>query len=172
MSAKRITVIAVLTAVALTIFIIEAQIPPLAPIPGIKLGLANVVTLFALFTLGKRDAFFILILRVILGSIFAGSVVSCMYSLAGGIVCFILMSVFSLFLKDNMIWCVSIIGAIGHNIGQILAAVIITRTIQVVWYLPILLISATVTGAFTGLMTQQILKYGNGKIKKMLGAIK
>ena len=172
MSAKRITVTAVLTAVALTIFIIEAQIPPLVPVPGIKLGLANVITLFAIFTLGKRDAFIILILRIILGSVFAGSVVSCIYSLAGGMMCFALMSVCSLFLKDNMIWCVSVIGAIGHNIGQILVAVIITQTIQVMWYLPALMISAVVTGVFTGLVTQQILKHGNGKIKSMIGAWK
>lgn len=169
MSAKRITVTAVLTAVALTIFIIEAQIPPPVPLPGIKLGLANVVTLFALFTLRKRDAFIILILRIILGSVYAGSVTGCIYSLAGGLVCFALMSISSLFLKEDMIWCVSVIGAIGHNVGQILVAVVMTHTIQVMWHLPVLIISAVVTGVFTGLVTQQILKHGGGKIKRMIG---
>ena len=65
MSTKRLTVVALFTAIALIIFVIEAQLPPLAPIPGIKLGLANIVSLFALFWLGKKEAFTILILRII-----------------------------------------------------------------------------------------------------------
>lgn len=172
MSTKKITFIAMLTAIALTIFIVEAQIPPLVPIPGIKLGLANVITLFALTTLGRKEAFLILILRVILGNIFAGSVMSCIYSLAGGLVCFTLMSIVMCFMKENMLWVISIMGAIGHNIGQIAVAVIVTHTIQIAWYLPVLMISAVITGLFTGLITQTVLRHSNGIICKMIGAIK
>ena len=71
-----------------------------------------------------------------------------------------------------MIWFISIIGAIGHNIGHIAMAVLLTKTVQVVWYLPILIISAVITGAFTGLLTQQLVKHGNGIIKKMMGKFK
>lgn len=170
MRAKRITLIAMLTAFALTIFVIEAQIPPLVPIPGIKLGLANIITLFALMTIGRRDALIILILRVILGSAVTGNIMSCMYSLAGGLVCFAAKALTRNMFKKNMIWCISILGAIGHNIGQILVAVVVTNTIQVAWYLPVLMISAVITGLFTGLITQYTLKHGHVLIYKMIGA--
>lgn len=172
MRARKITFIAMLTAIALTIFIVEVQIPALVPIPGIKLGLANVITLFALMTLSRKEAFLILMLRIILGSVFAGSIMSCMYSLAGGIVCFAFMSGAICFMRENMLWCTSIVGAIGHNIGQIVVAVMVTHTIQIAWYLPVLLISAVITGLFTGLITQTVLKHSNGMICKMIGAIK
>ena len=90
MSTKRLTVVALFTAIALIIFVIEAQLPPLAPIPGIKLGLANIVSLFALFWLGKKEAFTILILRIILGSIFSGHGATFLYSLSGGLLSFII----------------------------------------------------------------------------------
>ena len=172
MKTKKIALLALLTAIALTIFVIEAQIPPLVPIAGVKLGLANVVTLFTLVTLGRKEAFTVMSLRVILGSIFAGSVTSFMYSAAGALVCFAFMAAAAYILKDNMIWFISVLGAIGHNIGQIAVAVVLTKTVQVVWYLPVLMISAVITGAFTGLVTQQLLKHGNGIIKKMTGEFK
>lgn len=172
MKTKKLALLAILTAIALTIFIIEAQIPPLVPIAGVKLGLANVVTLFTLVTLGRKEAFTVMALRVLLGSIFAGSVTSFMYSAAGALVCFAFMAIAAYVLKDGMLWFISVIGAVGHNIGQIAMAVILTKTIQVAWYLPILMISAVITGAFTGLVTQQLLKHGNGIIKKMIGKFK
>ena len=172
MKTKKIAFLALLTAIALTIFIIEAQIPPLVPIAGVKIGLANVITLFALVTLGRKEAFTVMALRVILGSIFAGSVTSFMYSAAGALICFVFMAVAACVLKDGMVWFISVIGAIGHNIGQIAVAVVLTQTVQVIWYLPILMISAVITGAFTGLVTQQMMKHGNGIIRKMIGEFK
>ena len=172
MKTKKLAFLALLTAIALTIFIIEAQIPPLVPIAGVKLGLANVITLFTLVTLGRKEAFTVLALRVILGSVFAGSVVSFMYSAAGGLVCFVFIAAAAYVLKRDMVWFISVIGAIGHNIGQIAMAIFLTQTIQVVWYLPILMISAVITGIFTGLVTQQMLKHGNGIIQKMIGKFK
>lgn len=158
MNTKRITRISLLTALALIIFIVEAQIPPLAPIPGIKLGLANVITLITMAWFGKKDAFFVLILRIILGSIFAGTAISFVYSVSGGLLCFIAMSLTIPFFKGNTIWIVSVFGAIAHNIGQIVAAIILTETPQIAAYLPILIISAVITGAFTGLCAQLIIK--------------
>ena len=168
----KITAIAMFTAIALTIFIVEARIPPLVPIPGIKLGLANIVTLFALMTLGRKEAFLILILRIVLGSIFAGSFMSCLYSLAGGLACFALMALVRDIFKKNLVWCVSIIGALGHNIGQILAAIILTNTVQVAWYLPVLILSGVITGTMTGLIVRQTLLHGNGMIYRLAGGIK
>ena len=157
-----------LTAFALIIFIIEAQLPPLTPIPGIKLGLVNVITLFTLAAVGRKEAFTVMVLRVILGSIFAGGFMSFIYSFAGALVCFALMAAALLFMNENMIWCVSVLGAIGHNTGQMITALAVTRTLQILWYLPVLMISAVVTGLFTGLIAQSVLKHGGGVIKRMI----
>jgi len=171
-STKKITLIAMLTTFALVIFVIEAQIPPLVPINGIKLGLANIITLVTMCTLGKKEALCVLILRVVLGNIFAGSAVSCLYSLSGGLICFFLSAVSLKIFKVDMLWFVSVIGALGHNIGQISVAIILTRTVQIAWYFPILAASAVITGTFTGLCAENILKHAGGYIGKMLGAIK
>ena len=92
MKTKDMTLIAMLSAVALIIFVVEAQIPLPVPIPGVKLGLSNVVILFALYTLGRKPALCVLIVRVILGNLVAGSVMAMLYSFAGGLLCFLLMS--------------------------------------------------------------------------------
>lgn len=171
MSTKRLALTAMLTAAALVIFVIEAQIPPIVPIPGIKLGLANAVTLFTILTLGKKEAFFVTTLRIVLGSIFTGSMMSLAYSAAGGAVCFVLMVAVSSFFKENTIWIISVIGAAGHNVGQIAAAVIFTGTKQIMWYLPMLMISAAVTGLFTGLIVQYLIKRGKDIIKQLTNEI-
>lgn len=158
MSTKKLTLISILLALALIIFIIEAQLPPIAPIPGIKLGLANVINLIALYMLGRKEAFAILVLRIMLGSIFTGNFASFMYSLSGGIVCFVIMNVMAIFIKENRMWVVSVFGAIGHNTGQIITAYFIMGTPSIMWYLPMLVISAVVTGVFTGTAAQVSLK--------------
>ena len=89
MKLKQMTTNALLTAIALTIFMIEAQIPSLVPIPGVKLGLANIITVFALFAFTPKDAFLILFVRVFLGSVFSGQISTLLYSLGGGFVCFV-----------------------------------------------------------------------------------
>lgn len=158
MNTKKLALMSILLALSLIIFIAEAQLPPIAPIPGIKLGLANIINLTALYMLGRKESFTILILRIVLSSIFAGSFTSFLYSLSGGIVCFLFMSVMSMFIKENRMWVVSVFGAIGHNIGQIITACLITKTPEIMWYLPVLMISAIITGVFTGVAAQAALK--------------
>lgn len=158
MKTKKLTLISILLALALIIFTVEAQIPPIAPIPGIKLGLANVINIMVLYILGRKESFTILILRIVLSSIFAGSITGFMYSLSGGLVCFLFISVMSLFLKENKMWVVSVFGAIGHNIGQIMMALFLLKTPQIIWYFPVLVISAIITGYFTGMVAQVTLK--------------
>ncbi|HIT02248.1 MAG TPA: Gx transporter family protein [Candidatus Enterenecus merdae] len=155
-SARRLTYLAVLTAVALTIFVIEAQLPPLAPIPGIKLGLANVVTVYAVFALGPGQAGLVLLARVLLGSLFAGGM-TLFYSLAGGLCCYLVTLAAWRLLGAKLVWVCSMLGAMAHNAGQIAVAVAITRTPAVAAYLPILLASGIVTGLFTGLCAQFLL---------------
>ncbi len=156
MKVKKLTFMALLLAIALTIFVIEAQIPPLVPIAGVKLGLANVVTLAALVWLGRKEALAVLVLRIILGSVFAGQAVSFIYSMSGGLLCFIVMALCIRPLGRERLWVVSVLGAIAHNVGQILAAMALTGTPAVAAYLPMLIISAVLTGAFTGLTAQAL----------------
>lgn len=159
MNVKKMAFMALLLAIALTIFAAESQLPPLAPIPGIKLGLANVVTLAAIYMLGRKEAFTILILRIILGAVFAGNGAAFIYSISGGLLCSICMGTASVFLKADRMWVVSVFGAVGHNIGQIAAACVLTGIVQVVYYLPVLIISGIIMGVFTGLAAQFTYKH-------------
>ena len=143
-----------LLSISLIIFCVEAQIPPIVPIPGIKLGLSNIITVYALIKLGKIDALKILSLRIILASIFAGQAVSFIYSLSGALSSYIAMCFFSKFLSEKQIWILSIIAAISHNLGQICAAIFLIKNNAVIYYLPFLMISGIIAGAFTGLSTQ------------------
>lgn len=159
MKIKDLSFMALLTAVAMIIFVVEAQIPVPVPIPGIKLGLANVVTLFAIYTIGRKKAAAVLLLRIVLGSLVCGQVASMAFSLGGGIVCFIVMSLLKPLMTDRQIWILSVFGAIGHNFGQIVIAVIVAGTVSVMLYLPVLLISGIITGLFTGMCAQYLYKH-------------
>jgi heptaprenyl diphosphate synthase len=145
---------AVLTAVALTIFIIELQIPTLVPIPGVKLGLANIITVYAMFTLGPADTLCILLVRIFLGSFFSGQMMSLIYSLSGGILCYLVMLLLRKILSLKQVWVCSVFGSIAHNLGQIAAAILVTATPALIYYLPILMISGIIAGTFTGLCAQ------------------
>ena len=157
MTVRKLTHMAVITAVALTIFVLEAQLPPLVPmIPGVKLGLANVVTVYAIFALGSGPAAMILLARVVLGSLFAGGS-TIFYSLAGGVCCFLAMALLRLVMTEKQMWACSALGAAAHNIGQLAAAALLSGTWGVFAYLPILLVSGVITGLFTGLCAQFLL---------------
>lgn len=153
---RKLTFMALLTAIALTIFMLEAQLPPLAPIPGVKLGLANIITVYAVFALGPGPAAMILLARIILGSLFAGGM-TIFYSLAGGLCCYLVSALISRVLTKKQMWVCSVLGAAAHNAGQIGAAVLITRTPALVVYLPILMVSGILSGLFTGLCAQFLL---------------
>lgn len=156
MKTKRLTFCALLTAIALTIFVAEAQIPPVVPVPGMKLGLANIVTVYAMFALGPRDTFLILLARILLGSLFSGGAVL-FYSLAGGLACYAVMLLLRRVLTLKQLWVCGAVGAIFHNIGQMVMAIWIARTPLLIVYLPVLLITGTLAGAFTGLAAQFLL---------------
>lgn len=155
---KRLAICAVLCAAALTIFVIEAQIPLPLPIPGIKLGLANIITLFALLYLSPREAFMILSGRILLGAIFVGSPYVLLYSFSGGVVSLLAEFMCLKLFGKRFIVEISVIGAMTHNTVQILCAALVTRTAAVFWYLPPLLIAAVITGAFCGLCVKFMAK--------------
>ena len=158
MKTKKLVQLSLLTAIALSIFIVELQIPNPLPLPGIKLGLANIVTLYVIYRYRAKEALLVLMARIILGSVFSGNLISIMYSLAVGICCFVVMSVLHDKIEEKYIFIVSILGACAHNIGQIIIAIFITKTLAIMMYLPWLLLSAMITGLFIGLCTQYLLK--------------
>ena len=147
---KKLCFMAVLTAIALTIFMIENQLPSPVPIPGIKLGLANIITLTAMAILGRKEAGAILAARIIMGAIFAGSPSAFIYSAAGGILAYIVMCVTIGLFKENQLWIVSALAAIAHNAGQLGACALIVKTPGIFAYAPILAASGVITGVFTG----------------------
>ena len=104
--AKRIAFMAVLTAAALIIFIIEAQIPPLVPVPGVKLGLANTVTLAAVYLLSRKEAGLVLLMRIILGAVFAGSPSTFLFSAFGGLLAWLVMCLLKDRIAESRIWIV------------------------------------------------------------------
>lgn len=155
---RRLTRAALLTAIALTIFMVEAQIPAPIPIPGVKLGLANIVTVYAMYLLGPGDALMILLCRVFLGAVFSGQMMTLLYSLSGGLCCFAAMLVLKLFLDKDHVWLASPISAIFHNLGQLLAAAAIMKTWAVLAYLPYLVLAGICAGLFTGLCAQFLIR--------------
>lgn len=165
---RRLTRLALFTAIALILSLVESAFPPLLPVPGIRLGLANVVTLILLYAAGPRDAFIVLILRIILASIFAGQGMSFFYSLAGGLLSFCVLCCLKRFLQGSFILLASVFGALSHNGGQLLTAVLITQTPALWAYAPILFVSGAVTGLFTGLCALLCLRHLPG-ISKSCG---
>ncbi len=151
---RRLALCALLTAIALTIFVVEAQVPLPVPVPGLKLGLSNVVTLFALAALGWKEALAILLVRIVLGNLITGQMMSLFYSLAGGILSFVCMALILRVLKQNQLWVAGVIGGIAHNVGQTALAVAVTRTPALFAYFPVLMLCGILTGALTGLSAQ------------------
>lgn len=157
MNTKKLVRMALLTAVALIIFMVEAQIPPPVPIPGVKLGLANIVTVYAMFALSPGQALAILVCRVFLGSIFSGQMMTLFYSLGGGLLCWCVMLLLRRILTGKQIWVAGVFGAMVHNFGQLLVGIALTRTPGLIAYLPVLMVSGILTGAFTGAAAQALI---------------
>lgn len=155
MSASKLSKIAMLSATALIFGFIESLLPPLF-LPGIKLGISNIVILISLYTIDKSSAFFIMLTKVAVSSILFAGVNTFLYSLAGGA-----LSLFVMILFQNRYFSpvgVSILGGIFHNIGQLAVAGILLGT-NALYYFPVLLISGAVMGFFTGILCSQLIKY-------------
>ena len=156
---KRIVLSAVLVSLALAFSYMERFIPlqMLIPLPGVKLGLANVVTLIALYLLGTKSAFAILILRCFLGSLFGGGITGFLFSITRGLLS---MTVMALCKNAPLlsVYGVSILGAAAHNIGQILAAMVLMHSVYIGMYLSYLLVVALFTGFATGAACAGVLR--------------
>lgn len=157
MKTKRIATYGLLIALAFILSYIETLFPLTLAIPGIKMGLANLVVIIAIYKMGVKEALALSVLRIILVGFTFGSPSTMMFSLAGGLLSWFFMVVFQktkLFSTTG----VSIIGGITHNIGQIAVAVFVVENINIIYYLPFLLVSGVITGAIIGILAALIIK--------------
>ncbi len=155
--AGRIARLALFTAIALTIFMAEAQLPVI-PVPGVKLGLANIVTVYVMFVMGPWDALLVLSGRVFLGAVFSGQPMTLIYSAAGGLLSWCALCLLRKALTREHIWLASPAVAVFHNFGQLLAAAAVLRSWAVMAYLPYLVIAAVLAGLFTGVAAQTLIR--------------
>lgn len=157
---KRMSIYGLLIALAFVLSYVESLIPMAAlgiVIPGVKIGLANIVVMVALYTLGARDALILSLIRILLVSFTFGNTVSMLYSLGGGILSYGVMAVLKRAKVFTMV-TVSIAGGIFHNVGQILMAMLVLENAGVAAYLPVLFVSGTITGLLIGLLGGEVAK--------------
>ena len=166
MKTKKLVLLALLDAIALTIFMVEAQIPTLVPIPGIKLGLSNIVTVFTVFAIGPWEGAAVLFVRIFLGAVFAGNFSSILYSGAGGLCAILVTMLLRKVLTKKQLWVAGCMGAVAHSIGQMAMAIFVTGTPSIAVYLPVMAACSIVTGLFTGLCAQVLIDRG-GKLWKI-----
>lgn len=166
METRKVVHTGMLIALAMILSFIESQIPAFVAIPGMKIGLANIAIVFALYSLGFRNALAVSLIRVVLSSLLFGSVVSLAYSLAGALIS---LTGMALLKKSGFFGVVgvSVCGAVLHNLGQIGVAWLILRTEALVYYLPVLLFSAVAGGIVIGIISAVVIKRiegdGNGE---------
>lgn len=156
MRTKKLLTLALLTSISLILFLVENQIPPPIPVPGVKLGLGNVVVVCVLFLYGRREALAVLLVKVVLSALLTGQLSAVAYSLSGGLLSLGVMCLLKCVLAEKQLWVGSVVGAMFHNLGQLCAAAAISQTPQLFGYLPVLLLSGMVTGLFTGLAAQAV----------------
>ena len=153
----RIAACGVLTALALIFSYIEFLVPLPIAIPGIKLGLANIVCLLCLYALGEKHAFLINVTRIALAALLFGSVFSALYALAGGVVSFAAMALLKR-TKRFSVCGVSMAGGVFHNLAQLAVAGLLVESAQVFYYFPVLLLSGMATGIGIGILATLILR--------------
>ena len=149
---KRIVILGLMVALALVLSIIESWFPVPLPVPGVKLGLANIITITVIIFYDFKDAVSVVFIRCILASIFGGGVTGFLFSISGGILSTVVM--YLLYKRGSKLFStigISIAGAVLHNIAQIVIASIIMKDTAVYFILPVLLISGLIMGFFVGL---------------------
>ena len=157
MKTKKVAMLGLTIALAMIMSYIEALVPISFAVPGIKMGLANIVIIFVLYKIGTKEAILVSLIRVILVSLLFSNVMAMAYSIAGAVLS---LSVMWLLKKTDRFSFVgvSIAGGIMHNVGQIIMACLVTVTSELMYYLPVLIISGTVAGILIGIVAGILLK--------------
>ncbi|MCG8542436.1 MAG: Gx transporter family protein [Clostridia bacterium] len=157
---RRLMMMGLFVSMALALHIVEKMMPIPFIAPGVKLGLSNIITLTVLIFLGFKDAFLVLLARILLSSVFAGGLSGFIYSTSGGILSLLIMELTRRLGKEDVsVIGISVIGAVFHNIGQLLAAALVIKNVNIFVYFPILFLAAVGTGVFVGLTTKYLLGY-------------
>ena len=156
-SSKKIALLAMSIALAMILSFVESQIPSFVAIPGVKVGLANIVVIFALYRLGVKEAVLISLVRVFLVSLLFGNIMSLWYSLAGAVVSLLGMILMKR-IKSFSYIAVSVAGGVLHNMGQIGMACLVLETDIIRYYAPFLVLSGTIAGIVTGLVASILIK--------------
>lgn len=155
---KQLTRCGMFTAIALTIFMIEARLPSISPIPGMKLGLANGVTMYVAYSMGVSAAGQILFSRILLGAMFAGQFSMLLYSAMGGLFSFLFLALVRKKTSKKDLWYISPCCALCHNLGQVLTASQVMGTTAIFYFLPYLSFMALGSGFFIGLLSAHLLE--------------
>ena len=159
MKTKKYVLMALFVCVGMGLYALESLLPPLVLVPGAKLGLANIVTLVTIYVFGKKEAFVVLMLRIIMCALLFGQVMSLAFSLAGGLLSYLAVCIAVRFLDRTSLWAIGIIGAFAHNLGQIVVAVIVTSQLAVAYYFLFLILTSIVSGFFTGICAKYSISY-------------
>ncbi len=155
---RKIAYYGIFAALAIIVGYIEAMVPLPVGIPGVKLGLANVVVLTALYVMGVKGAFYISLVRIIISALLFKGFGSLIFSASGALLSFVIMSLIYRFKSVSPIG-VSILGGISHNVGQLVAAGIVIANLKIVYYVPVLLVSGVVTGFLTGIVVKYVVPH-------------
>ena len=156
MKLKKLLYLSLLTGISLALFVLESQIPAPVPVPGVKLGLGNIIVVCVLFLYGRREALAVLTGKLLLSSLIAGNLGALAYAAAGGLLSWAGMCLLRPLLRQKQLWVASVLGAMLHNLGQLLTAMLIARTPGLLAWLPLLLLSGMITGLFTGVAAQAV----------------
>ena len=152
MKTKKVAMLGLTIALAMIMSYIEALVPLSFAVPGIKMGLANIVIIFVLYKIGTKEAILVSLIRVILVSLLFSNVMAMAYSIAGAVLSLAIMWLLKKTDKFSFVG-VSIAGGIMHNVGQIIMAVILLGTEQIALYLPVLIVTGTMTGVVIGIVS-------------------
>ena len=165
-TAKKVALLGVLTSVALVLSYLESILPPIwAAVPGIKVGLPNVVIIFLLYRYGVKEAAIVSFIRIFIVSLLFGNVMTMAYSFAGAVLSIVLMAICKKIKVFSTVGT-SIVGGVAHNAGQILVAIFLFDTVQIGYYMIILAITGTIAGVFVGIAGALLLKKLNKKSKE------
>ena len=151
MNIRKTVVVSLLACMALCIYAVEYYIPYPLPVPGAKIGLSNAVTLAAFYIVGRRNAFVVLMVRILLSALLFGNVMTLAYSMAGGLLCYVVTLALSFIAKDEHIWALGVAGALSHNLGQIIVAMLVLQDMRIMYYYLYMIILSVFAGGFTGL---------------------
>ena len=151
MKTKKVAFLGLFISLAMILSYVESQIPPLAAVPGVKIGLPNIVMVLLLYKIGAKETVIVSLIRIFLVSLLFGNVQTMTFSIAGAVLS---LAGMILLKKTNWFSCitVSIVGGILHNVGQIIAACFWTNTAEIAYYLPVLLVSGIIAGAVIGIV--------------------